>query len=400
MLAADVFPPRSAPLCPAPHRGGTQPGPGATLPAMSPPDLHDPFVFARGPRAPNRVVLAAMTNKQSHPDGTLGEDELTWLAARARGGFGTVTTCALHVSPDGQGWDGELGAFGDEHLPGLTRVAAACRAEGGLALAQIVHTGSRAPSRLTGQQPWSASAFVLDEPRFEAPRAATEEDIRRTIEAFAAAAGRCAAAGFDGVELHAAHGYLLCQFLGTLTNTRDDAWGGSPERRQALLREVLAAARAATPEGFLVGVRLSPEVPAQGLVLDESLAAARQLVADGADFVHASLWDSFAVPETRPDLDVPHTTLWRQTLGPEVPLIVTGGIWTPGQAAQILAQGADLIGLARAAIAHPDWPRRAADPAWDPERPPYSAQRLRDAALGEVFVDYMRRWPDFVREDG
>lgn len=367
--------------------------------ARTPPELHAPFTYTRGGRtAPNRVVLAAMTNKQSHVDGTLGEDELTWLAARARGGFGTVTTCAMHVTPDGQGWDGELGAFGDEHAEGLKRVATAITAEGQLALAQIVHTGSRAPSRLTGRQPWSASAFTLDEKRFEQPRAATEDDIRRTIDGFAGAARRCAAAGFDGVELHAAHGYLLCQFLGTITNTRDDAWGGSLAKRMGLLREVYAATRAATPDDFLIGVRLSPEVPAQGLAVDDSLAVALQLVEDGVDFVHASLWDSFAVPETKPDLAVPHTTLWRDTLGPDVPLIVTGGIWTPAQAAQILEQGADMIGLARAAIAHPDWPERARDPAWDPERPPYSAARLREAALGDVFVDYMRLWPEFVLE--
>jgi 2,4-dienoyl-CoA reductase-like NADH-dependent reductase (Old Yellow Enzyme family) len=373
---------------------------GYPAPMTSPRDLHAPFSFPRGRSAPNRAVLAAMTNKQSRADGTLGEDELTWLAARARGGFGVVTTCAMHVTPDGQGWDGELGAFGDEHLPGLTRVADSLRAEGALSLAQLVHTGSRAPSRLTGQQPWSASAFTLDEPRFEAPRAATEDDLRRTVDAFGAAAARCAAAGFDGVELHAAHGYLLCQFLGTVTNTRDDAWGGSPERRMRLLREVFAAARASTPDDFLIGVRLSPEVPAQGLAVEASLAVARQLVADGVDFVHASLWDSFAQPETLPELDVPHTTLWRRTLGAEVPLIVTGGLWTPAQAATILDQGADLVGLARAGIAHADWPRRAQDPDWDPERPPYAAQRLRDAALGPRFVDYMRLWPDFVLDEG
>lgn len=366
---------------------------------MPSPDLHEPFTFARGSRrAPNRVVLAAMTNKQSHADGTLGEDELRWMAARAAGGFGILTTCAAHVSPDGQGWEGELGVFADAHLPGLARLAAAMQAHGGLALAQIAHTGSRAPAALTGQQPWSASAFELDEPNFQTPRAATNDDITRTITAFADAARRCADAGFDGLELHGAHGYLLGQFLGAITNTRDDHWGGTAARRMNLLREVLSACRAAVPDDFLVGVRLSPDVPEQGLKLDASLDVALQLVADGADFIHASLWDSFATPKTRPELDVPHTTLWRETLGADVPLIVTGGIWTPSDARTILEQGADVVGLARVAIPYADWPERAREAGWEPGRPPFSAEELREAALGEAFVDYMRRWPGFVAD--
>ena len=359
-----------------------------------------PYTFPRtGRTVRNRVVLAAMTNKQSHADGSLSAEEHAFLLARARGGFGTITTCAAHVALDGQGWEGELGVFDDALLPGLTRLADDLRTAGSLSLVQIFHAGVRAPSALTGQQPWSASAFELDSPGFETPRAATEADIERTIASFGEAARRCARAGFDGVELHGAHGYLLGQFLGSVSNTRDDAWGGSLEKRARFVRRVFEAARAATPDDFLVGIRLSPEVADQGVTLDEALTVARWLADDGVDFVHASHWDSFAAPAAHPESTKPLTTWFREALGPDVPLIATGSIWTPAQADEVLAQGADLIGLARAAIGNPAWPTDAATPGWQPARPPHSPEHLQEAALSDTFITYMRRWPDFVTPD-
>ena len=359
--------------------------------------IFEPFVFPRtGRTAANRLVLAAMTNQQSHDDGSLGDDELNWLMARTS--FGIVTTCAAHVARDGQGWAGELGVYSDDLLPGLTRLATALRDAGTLALVQIFHGGVRAPSRLTGEQPFSASTFELDAPNFETPREATAEDIDRTIAAFAAAARRCAEAGFDGVEIHGAHGYLITQFLGTVTNTRTDAWGGSLENRARFVRSILAAARSEVPDRFLVGVRLSPEVPDQGVSLEESLTVACWLAEDGADFLHVSNWDSFKAPAAHPDSEKPLTTWFREAVGPEIPVIATGSVWTPDQAGQILDHGADLVGLARAAIGNASWPEKAAEPGWEPARPPYTPESLEASALSGTMIDYMRRWPGFVTD--
>src|SRR6185369_17140327 len=145
-----------------------------------------------------RVVLAPMTNKQSHADGSLGDDELRWLCSRAAGGFGVVMTCAAHVAKDGQGWPGELGVFDDSLLPGLTTLAAALRARGAVSMVQIFHGGLRADPAVTGVTPWSASYG-------DGVRAATREDIDRVIVEFADAAERSRRAGFDGVEIHGAH---------------------------------------------------------------------------------------------------------------------------------------------------------------------------------------------------
>src|SRR5512134_455186 len=119
--------------------------------------LFEPLVFRTGFSARNRIVLAPLTNKQSHADGSLGDDELRWLSSRADGGFGVVMTCAAHVSRDGQGWAGELGAFDDALLPGLTRLASALRHRGAASILQMFHGGMRADQTVTGLVPWSAS---------------------------------------------------------------------------------------------------------------------------------------------------------------------------------------------------------------------------------------------------
>ena len=191
----------------------------------------DSFTFPRtGHVVRNRSVLAAMTNKQSHADGTLSDEEINWLVKRAEGGFGIITTAATHVVPEGQGWDGEMGVWGDHQLPGLTRMADEIETWRDIlgtdfprwnALSPAPHIG---PTRLRKVNPTNDSENGET-------RALEESEIEDLIDAFAMAAARCEKAGFDGVEIHGAHGYLICQFLGTETNRRDDRWGGSLENR-------------------------------------------------------------------------------------------------------------------------------------------------------------------------
>ena len=362
---------------------------------MASKDLFSPLTFRNGRAARNRIALAPMTNLQSHDDGTLGGEELHWLEVRAAGGFGIVATCAAHVTKDGQGWPGELGIFDDTLLPGLTRLATMLRAHDAVSIVQIFHGGARADATVTGSRPFSASEIEGDPAN---PRAATLEDIERVIAAFRDAAVRAHHAGFDGIQLHGAHGYLLGQFLSATGNKRDDAYGGSFENRARLLRETTRAVRAAVPASFLVGVRLSPEDwgNAKGLDLDETLTLARWLADDGIDFLGVSLWDSFAHTKKRPDEHpIP---LFRRALPEDVPLFVAGKIWTRAEAEALLAKGADGVSLARSAILNPDWPLRARDAAWEPRRPPMSAEELVERGLSPKFVEYMRRWRGFVTD--
>ena len=322
-----------------------------------------------------------MTNCQSEADGSLGEAELRWLERRARGGFGIVTTCAAHVSREGQGFPGQLGVYEDTLLPGLERLAAVLREHETLGLVQIYHGGIRAL-----------------EPR-DWVRDATREEIARVIDDFASAAVRSEKAGFAGVEIHGAHGYLLTQFLSAL-NQRSDEWGGSFENRARLTLEVTRAVRARVKPASIVGVRISPEDfgNAKGMDLDESLALAKMLAKESVDYVHVSLWDAKKNTKKRPEAHA--VTLFREALPPEVRVIVAGSVWTRTDAEEQLAKGADLVALGRSAILNPEWPKLAADPSWQPVRPPMSPAEFRERDVSDVFVKYLRNWKNFVRDEG
>jgi 2,4-dienoyl-CoA reductase-like NADH-dependent reductase (Old Yellow Enzyme family) len=357
--------------------------------------LTEPMLFRNGVRSRNRVWLAPMTNSQSHADGSLSDEELRWLRMRASGGFGVVETCASHVALDGQGWPGELGIFDDRLQPGLQRLASALTTEGAIGIVQIFHGGVRAPSSLTGQVPWSATDAEV--PKAERPRAGEEQDVLRVIAQFREAAVRAHAAGFAGVELHGAHGYLFGQFLSAM-NTRSDRWGGSLENRARLLREATRAVRGAVPDGFVVGVRLSPEDfgNARGLDLDESLQVARWLAADGIDFLHLSLWDAQRNTKKRPEAHA--VTLFREALPADVALVAAGGVWTRQEAEALLGLGASAVAVGRAGIANPDWAARVADPRWEPRRPPLTVVELGERGLSPAFAQYMRNWKGFVAD--
>jgi 2,4-dienoyl-CoA reductase-like NADH-dependent reductase (Old Yellow Enzyme family) len=360
--------------------------------------LYEPLTFRSGAVMPNRIALAPLTNGQSLPDGRLGDDELGWLARCADGGFGMVETCAAYVGLDGKAWDGELGVDRDDDLPGLVRLADRLRRGGALAFVQLFHGGVRATRRLSGEQVWSASTWQEDAATFEVPRPATADDISRAIDQFAAAARRCQIAGFDGIELHGAHGYLLSQFMSSTMNPRTDGWGGDLVGRARLIREVARAVRARVGARFTVGVRLSLEDRgyARGLDLDDNLTLARWLADDGVDFVHASLWDSGAMTKKYPDRHV--VPLLRAALPRDVAVIACGGLWTAADAIALRERGADIIALGRAAICNPDWPRAARVPGWEPRRPPMTRAELGERSISPVFIEYLTRWKNFVAQ--
>jgi 2,4-dienoyl-CoA reductase-like NADH-dependent reductase (Old Yellow Enzyme family) len=354
--------------------------------------LHQPLTLRSGLVLPNRAALAAMTNLQSQPDGLLGDDELAWLARRADGGFGLVATCAAYVALDGKGWPGELAVDRDECLPGLTRLAARLHEGGGTCMVQLFHGGVRADRSLTGEEPWSASTWTEDGPAFVPPRPATEDDLSRVIGQFADAAARAEAAGFDGVELHGAHGYLISQFLSRTMNPRTDGWGGDLPGRARLAREILRACRRRCAR-FAIGVRLSFEDfgNARGMDLDDNLQVARWLAEDGADFIHASMWDVTRSTAKHPDRHL--LPLLREALPREVAVIACGKVWTHADAEAVLARGADVVAVARAAILNPDWPR-----ATEIKQPPITAAALRERAVSPTMIEYLRRWKGFVAD--
>jgi 2,4-dienoyl-CoA reductase-like NADH-dependent reductase (Old Yellow Enzyme family) len=351
-----------------------------------------PLRFRNGATAPNRIWLAPLTNLQSHADGVVSDDEARWLASRADGGFGIVESAATHVSADGQAWPGQLAAYDDRFAEGWRRLAALSQAKGAPLLAQLFHGGARALPH-DGRAPWSASPSLEGEAAFTE---ASPAQIEQVIADFIAAALRIEQTGGKGVELHGAHGYLLCQFLSATMNRRTDGWGGSLEGRARLLRAAMQGIRAVVQPGFIVGVRLSPENFGNltGLDLDESLQVARWLADDGADFLHLSLWNAANMTIKRPaEHPVP---LFVQTLPSDLPVISAGGIWTREEAESQLALGASAVALGRSAILNADWPSRVVEQGGEPRRTPTTAAFLRASGLGEAFVNYLAPRPGFM----
>jgi 2,4-dienoyl-CoA reductase-like NADH-dependent reductase (Old Yellow Enzyme family) len=366
---------------------------------MSSARLREPLTLRAGVTLKNRLALAPLTNTQSADDGTLRETEARWLGRRARGGFGLVETCAAFIDSGGKGFDGQLGVHDDVHAEATAALAADIAATGACGIVQLVHGGARSPSRLTGQQPVAPSVFVEDSPGFEPPRSLATDEILALRDAFIAAAVRVQQAGFAGVELHAAHGYLLSQFLSRTMNTRSDGWGGELEGRLRLLVEVARGVREACGRGFVVGVRLSPEERgfAKGIDLDDSLEAARRVADDDSgavDFVHISLWDGRAMTKKRPDQHP--ARLFRDALPTTTALIAAGGAWTADDALALMAQGADVVAVGRAAILDPDWVKHVVIEGRAPVRGPRTAAELEAVDVSPGFVSYLRRFPGLV----
>jgi len=361
------------------------------------PTITDPFIFPRtGIKARNRTVLAAMTNKQSHNDGTLSDSEILWLKMRSSGGFGIITTAATNISRDGKGWQGELGVYDNIHIPGLERLANEIHADGSLILAQLFHGGARSPQELTGQIPLSATRIPSDVSETGYTRPADRKDITRIIKDFGASANRCVQAGFDGIELHGAHGYLISQFLGSTSNQRTDEWGGNFSNRVKFLREILYSVKATVPSNFLVGIRLSPEISGLGIDINETLELVNLLNEDGIDFIHLSVWD-FEARSRKYKEDPRRLTEWFTSEIKDLPpLISTGAVWSRKDADSLFSQGTDLAGIGRAAIAYPDWAKNATDKNYKPERPPFTPEHLAESGLSDTFIEYMKNWKGFV----
>lgn len=345
----------------------------------------------RGKLLANRLVLAPLTNTQSNEDGTLSEDEYRWLTLRAQGGFAATMTCASHVQAAGRGFKGQLGNFSDLHLPGLTKLAAGIKAAGSLALTQLHHAGIRAPSELIGGTPLGPS----DDAETGA-RALTGAEVVQVRDDFIAAAVRAQRAGFDGVEVHGAHGYLLCQFLSPVSNRREDDYGGTRDHRARLLMEVVEGIRRACGEDFVVGVRLSPE--RFGLDLPEIRELAARLLGGGLiDFLDLSLWDVGKEPEDPAHQGRSLLSWFTELDRADVLLGAAGNLLSGGDARRCLEAGVDFLLIGRAAVLHHDFPNRLrTDPDFAAIATPVTEAYLRNEGLGPDMIRYMRRWEGFV----
>jgi len=309
----------------------------------------------------------------SSQDGFATDWHLVHLGARAQGGAALVTLEASAVTKEGRISPGDLGIWKDEHMPALGRIASFVQSQGARAGIQLAHAGRKASMSVPfrgehlllpgegGWQPVGPSAIAFS-PTYAIPAALDQNGIEAVVEAFRLAAGRALRAGFDFVEVHAAHGYLLHEFLSPLANHRTDRYGGSFENRARLILQVVDAVRGEWPEHLPVLVRISATDWADGgWGIEDSVQLAHQLRDHGVDLVDVS--SGGMVPNAQiplgPGYQAPFAARIRREAS--IPTAAVGMITGAAQADGIVANGeADLVFLAREMLRDPYWPLHAA----------------------------------------
>lgn len=358
---------------------------------MSVSSLFEPLSLRHGKPMPNRLMLAPLTNRQSRPDGAPTDDDEHWLKLLGEGGYGLIHTCAATVLAGGRTFIGQLGIHCDDFLPGLTRLAKAAGAHGALTSVQLHHGGYRVDPELGGI-PLPASNGLVS-----SIGSISVEQIASVRDSFVKAAVRAAEAGFDGVELHGAFGFVLSQFLSPLLNTRNDQYGGDLENRARIVFETINAVRTALGADFQLGIRLS--VDRHGLKVEEIRDVVGEIMRQQqVDYIDLALWDSAqrieqGSKEGRKMLEL-FTSLPRHG----VRLGTAGKIMSASRASELLEEGCDFVLIGRAACIHPDIPRRiAANPHYVVPSLPVSEQFLQAQGLSTPLIDYLKTWPDFVK---
>ena len=312
----------------------------------------------------NRFVFPPMGTWFANTDGTVSERLLNYYARRAQGGAGMVTVEVTAVDPTQFVTHAQLRISDDSFLPGLSRLATAIKTNDGRAVIQLHHPGRQNRSIVTGFQPVAPSPLPCPLLR-EVPKELTVDEIRTLVDRFAQAAYRAREAGFDAIELHGAHGYLLCQFLSAYSNHRQDEYGGNISRRTRFSLEVVHAIRERVGHDYPIIFRLSAEEHIEGgLTLGETSVIARMLEEAGVDCLSVSAGNYGALEwMVQPVLFssgclVPSAATIKKAVG--LPIIVAGRITDPIRAENILQRGdADLVAFGRGLLADPDLPRKA-----------------------------------------
>jgi 2,4-dienoyl-CoA reductase-like NADH-dependent reductase (Old Yellow Enzyme family) len=336
------------------------------------PNLFDPLAI-RDLTLPNRIVVSPMC-EYSSIDGFANDWHLVHLGSRAVGGAGLVMTEAAAIAPEGRISPEDLGIWSDDHIEFLARITHFIHSQGSVAGIQLAHAGRKAST----YRPWDGNGAVPEESggwknvvapsavpfaeNFVMPQALTQEGIQTVVRAFALAAGRAREAGFRVVEIHAAHGYLISEFLSPLANHRTDEYGGLFENRIRLLLEVVSAIRVTWPDRAPLLVRISATDWVEGgWTLDESVELAKRFKDSGVDLVDCSSGGN--VPPAQIPVGPGYQTPFAERIRREAKILTgaVGMITAPAQADHIIRTGqADLVIIAREFLRDPYWPLRAA----------------------------------------
>jgi 2,4-dienoyl-CoA reductase-like NADH-dependent reductase (Old Yellow Enzyme family) len=332
-----------------------------------------PFTLPNGVELKNRIIMAPMTNFSSNPDGTVTDDEVDYYARRS-GGVSMVITACTNVTPNGKGFHGEFAGDSDEMIPSLKRIATAIKEQGAKAILQIFHGGRMCPPELVpngeivsaSDVPAERGGVSTEEPDVK-PRPLTETEVAEIIHAFGETTRRAIEAGYDGVEIHGANGYLIQQFFSPHSNRREDQYGGSLEKRMtfplAIIDEVKKVVKELAAEDFIVGYRFSPEEPeSPGITMGDTLKLVDTLADKNLDYLHVSLGEFFSTPRRGvEDLNKTRIEYLLESINQRVPLIGVGSIYSAEDARKAFETGVPLLALGRELIIDPDWVQKVAE---------------------------------------
>lgn len=310
----------------------------------------------------NRLVMPPMATSKAEADGQISQAVLDYYAEKSAGGFLSLILIEhSFILPEGKASPHQLSVADDRMIEGLARLAGLIHRNGSKTIMQLNHAGSATTQAITGFPPVAPSAVLNPRKGEELPRTLTTDEIHLIVQAFRAAARRVKAAGFDGVEIHSAHGYLLNQFISPLTNQRTDAYGGSLLNRIRLHWEVIAAVREEVGPDFPIFLRLGAcDFQERGTTLADSQKAAREFVKAGVDVLDISGgFSGYVVPGRSGQGYFADLSEGIKKVV-SIPIILTGGITEIDAAEHLLAEGkADLIGIGRALLQNSRWAEEA-----------------------------------------
>lgn len=321
------------------------------------------FTFKNGIETKNRIAMAPMTTWASNDDYTVSDDEIKHYEARS-GNVGLVITGCTRVKANGIGFNNEYASYDDSFLPSLKKLATAAKKGGSPAILQIYHAGNKAVLDLIPDGiPVSASPIALAPSMFYAggtvSRELTHEEVLEMIKAFGETTHRAIKAGFDGIELHGAHGFLLQNFFSPYYNQRTDYWGGSAEKRMnfavEVIKEIQYVIQKYADRPFMIGFRISPEEPESYRVKD-TFPLIDKLIYCGIDYLHVSLADLLSQKSI--DDENGDATLLKSILDHvhhRVPVIAAGGIKQFNEALEALKMGLSLVAVGHGLIINPNW---------------------------------------------
>ncbi|MEH7385925.1 NADH-dependent flavin oxidoreductase [Bacillus sp. JJ1521] len=324
--------------------------------------LFQDYTFKSGVHVRNRLMMAPMTTFSADENDYVSQEELDYYKERANG-VGTIITACAYVSKNGKGFDGQMGVDHDGTIEGLSKLADVIHSGGAKGVVQLYHGGRLAVPRLipNGETVSASAVAPLGDRGFysveQTPRALTTEEVYEIIHDFGEATRRTIEAGFDGVELHGATGYLLQQFVSPHSKRRTDEFENRYLFALKLIDEVKRVIKAHATKPFLIGYRFSPEEPeTPGITMKETFELLDELMNAKIDYIHIATTNAWAKPRRGIVSEKSRTELIAEYIEGRVPVIGVGNIHTPDEAALVYEKGkTDFVALGRALVVDPHW---------------------------------------------